>query len=74
MVERLYKGIHKFQSSHFKRREGLFRSLSTHQNPEVLFITCADSRVDEPTSAASSRHSNPRPLARGSTFPAVSTR
>ena len=45
-MERLYKGIHKFQSAHFKRQEGFFRSLSTHQKPEVLFITCADSRVD----------------------------
>jgi carbonic anhydrase len=45
-VERLYKGIHKFQSSHFKRKEEFFRRLSTHQKPEVLFITCADSRVD----------------------------
>jgi carbonic anhydrase len=45
-VERLYKGIHQFQSAHFKRQEGFFRSLSTHQKPEVLFITCADSRVD----------------------------
>ncbi len=45
-MERLYKGIHKFQSAHFKRQEGFFRSLSTHQTPEVLFITCADSRVD----------------------------
>lgn len=45
-MERLYKGIHKFQSSHFKRKEEFFRRLSTHQKPEVLFITCADSRVD----------------------------
>lgn len=45
-MERLYKGIHTFQSSHFKREEEFFRRLSTHQKPEVLFITCADSRVD----------------------------
>ena len=45
-MERLYKGIHKFQSSHFKREEEFFRRLSTRQTPEVLFITCADSRVD----------------------------
>jgi len=45
-MERLYKGIHKFQSSHFKRKEEFFRRLSKHQKPEVLFITCADSRVD----------------------------
>ena len=45
-MERLYKGIHKFQSSHFKREEEFFQRLSTRQTPEVLFITCADSRVD----------------------------
>ncbi len=43
-MERLYQGIHKFQSSHFKKEEELFRRLSTCQTPEVL-ITCADSRV-----------------------------
>ncbi len=45
-MERLYRGIHKFQTSHFKREEEFFRRLSTRQTPEVLFITCADSRVD----------------------------
>jgi carbonic anhydrase len=45
-VERLYRGIHKFQSSHFKKEEEFFRRLSTRQTPEVLFITCSDSRVD----------------------------
>lgn len=45
-MDRLYKGIHKFQSSHFKPKEEFFRRLSTHQKAEVLFITCADSRVD----------------------------
>lgn len=45
-MEKLYRGIHKFQSSHFKREEEFFRRLSGTQNPEVLFITCADSRVD----------------------------
>lgn len=45
-MERLYKGIHKFQSSHFKKEEEFFRRLSKSQKPEVLFITCADSRVD----------------------------
>lgn len=45
-MERLYRGIHKFQSSHFKKEEDFFHRLSKSQTPEVLFITCADSRVD----------------------------
>ncbi len=45
-MERLYSGIHKFQSSHFKEEQEFFRRLSQSQSPEVLFITCADSRID----------------------------
>ncbi len=45
-MERLYKGIRKFQQSHFKKEEEFFRRLSKRQTPEVLFITCADARVD----------------------------
>ena len=45
-MDRLYKGIHRFQKSFFKKEEEFFKRLSRDQNPEVLFITCADSRVD----------------------------
>lgn len=45
-MEKLYKGIHKFQKSYFKNKEDFFNRLSESQTPEVLFITCADSRVD----------------------------
>lgn len=45
-MEKLYKGIHKFQQSFFKKEEEFFRRLSKGQTPEVLFITCADARVD----------------------------
>lgn len=45
-MEKLYKGIHHFQSSFFKKEEEFFRRLSEGQNPEVLFITCSDSRID----------------------------
>lgn len=45
-MDRLYKGIHKFQESYFKKEEEFFQRLSKEQKPDVLFITCADSRVD----------------------------
>ncbi|MDP1758457.1 MAG: carbonic anhydrase [Thermodesulfovibrionales bacterium] len=45
-MKKLYKGIHKFQESYFKKEEEFFKRLSKEQEPEVLFITCADSRVD----------------------------
>jgi carbonic anhydrase len=45
-VERLYRGIHKFQEAYFKKEEEFFRRLSGKQEPDILFITCADSRVD----------------------------
>lgn len=45
-VERLKEGIHSFRQSHFHRLEGLFQKLAESQNPDALFITCSDSRID----------------------------
>jgi carbonic anhydrase len=45
-MDRLYKGIWNFQKSYFRREEDFFRRLSEGQSPEVLFVTCSDSRVD----------------------------
>ncbi|MDP2279979.1 MAG: carbonic anhydrase [Nitrospirota bacterium] len=45
-MKKLYKGIHKFQESYFKKEEEFFKRLSKEQETEVLFITCSDSRVD----------------------------
>lgn len=45
-MERLYRGIRRFQESFFKKEEDFFKRLSNNQEPDVLFITCSDSRVD----------------------------
>lgn len=45
-MKKLFKGIHKFQKSYFKKEEEFFKRLSGKQEPDVLFIACADSRVD----------------------------
>ncbi|WP_317931110.1 carbonic anhydrase [Halioxenophilus sp. WMMB6] len=39
-------GVAKFQSEVFPRKQNTFKKLANGQNPEVLFITCADSRID----------------------------
>ncbi|MBI4683587.1 MAG: carbonic anhydrase [Nitrospirae bacterium] len=45
-MDRLYKGIWNFQELHFGKEKDFFRRLSEGQSPEILFITCADSRID----------------------------
>jgi carbonic anhydrase len=44
-MKRLYRGVLKFQESYFKKERKFFRRLSNKQEPDVLFITCADARV-----------------------------
>lgn len=44
-MEKLIRGIHHFQSNIFREREELFQRLALGQNPDVLFITCSDSRI-----------------------------
>ena len=45
-MQKLIEGIHQFQEDNFRPLQGLFEKLSKGQNPETLFITCSDSRID----------------------------
>jgi carbonic anhydrase len=45
-MQRLIQGIHQFQQETFRPLQGLFEQLSRGQNPETLFISCSDSRID----------------------------
>jgi carbonic anhydrase len=45
-MEKLIRGIHKFQDNVFGNHRELFERLADGQRPDTLFITCSDSRVD----------------------------
>jgi carbonic anhydrase len=45
-MQKLIQGIHQFQKESFRPLRGLFEELAKGQNPETLFITCSDSRID----------------------------
>lgn len=45
-MSKVAEGIVRFKSEVFPGREELFDQLSRGQNPEALFITCSDSRID----------------------------
>ena len=45
-MEKLIRGIHEFQSTHFSPQRELFERLAGGQKPDALFITCSDSRID----------------------------
>ena len=45
-MQRLVEGIHHFQRNIFTSQRDLFQRLVAGQNPEALFITCSDSRLD----------------------------
>lgn len=45
-MEKLIKGLHKFQTEIFPENKDFYESLTKGQNPEVLFITCSDSRIN----------------------------
>ncbi len=46
-MKKLIKGLRAFQANIFPKKKELFERLATQgQSPEVLFITCSDSRID----------------------------
>jgi carbonic anhydrase len=45
-MEKLIAGILKFKRENFNEDKELFHALAKKQSPEVLFITCSDSRID----------------------------
>ncbi|MEM1367133.1 MAG: carbonic anhydrase [Cyanobacteria bacterium P01_H01_bin.15] len=45
-MEKLVKGLRRFQTEYFSKNQDLFEHLAKGQSPRVLFITCSDSRVD----------------------------
>lgn len=45
-MQKLIRGIHQFRTEDFRPLQGLFERLAKGQNPETLFITCSDSRID----------------------------
>ena len=45
-MQKLIHGIHQFREQDFRPLQGLFEQLAAGQNPESLFITCSDSRID----------------------------
>lgn len=45
-MDRLYRGIRKFQQEHFRGDEDFYLNIDKGQAPDTLFIACSDSRVD----------------------------
>ena len=46
MVQQLVAGVHRFKQGVFREERELFERLSRGQEPQTLFITCSDSRID----------------------------
>jgi carbonic anhydrase len=45
-IRRIIEGLNDFHDNYFANHREMFEHLSHGQNPEVLFITCSDSRID----------------------------
>ncbi len=42
----IIRGVKEFQTCGFAERKALFKELANSQHPNILFITCSDSRID----------------------------
>lgn len=45
-MKKLIKGLHKFQTEVFPIQKNFFQELTKGQNPDILFISCSDSRIN----------------------------
>ncbi len=45
-MPKITRGIVRFKTEVYPQKKALFDQLATGQNPEALFITCSDSRID----------------------------
>jgi carbonic anhydrase len=45
-IKRILRGLNEFQTNYFTVHQEMFEQLSQGQQPEILFITCSDSRID----------------------------
>ena len=45
-IEDIRQGVLRFRKKIFPIRRAIYEQLANHQDPQVLFITCIDSRVD----------------------------
>lgn len=45
-MQKLVQGIHHFQANIFRSQRDLFERLAHGQQPDALFITCSDSRIN----------------------------
>lgn len=45
-MQKLIQGIHQFNHDVFRRNREFFERLAKEQRPQVLFITCSDSRIN----------------------------